>query len=715
MNKVFLLIFLFFIFLFIQVLRVNANDDTYINSSNITYNEKENIVELAENSKINFKNINILIDKGIIDYNKDEFEVFGNFYLYEELTILSGQNLKGNVNLDIFSANNVSYIYNDDLKIDSDKLERENNFLYFYNNFLTPCELEGYFNCPTWSLRIDKSKYNKEEDKFTHFDSFLQIADYKVFYLPYFTHYGQKAPRKKGFLTPSLEFSLVGGGQSLIIPYYIPLSNSTDVTLKPKISLTENFEVLEQYELKTIIENKSSGGKTTLELDTIKKENSEDINNTLRIQTKQVLNSKNIISASGLFTNNISTTRSNNEEPITFEDILVKHERYDLFNKNDYLKSEIYTVKSFDFSNISLIPLSPSINYYNVIDFKNHSLVNELDFLILKRDESTSNIPSESLKLDIKNELTNNNQLKNINLYNKLIFTNAISSYYFNKDNTKDHDSFKSSLILSSDFYYNKFNDLTPRLKTILPLQINNTNKQIVEDSESITFSYQNQYSENRFFGNDILDNSPRLVYGIENNLNFNENKIIFKINQSYETNKNSSYAEKVNQNSNFSDIAFEANTRINNINFQIDTRFDNENLSNKEMNYSINFENPINILINFHETKSQAFKELSNDTQSLNFKMSKEINENVSFIYQTALDVKNNYDPYKSTLKLSLFDECSQLDITYSNTRFNDNFNTTPEETIGFTFSMDYLGFFGYKQTTDLFFKEPGDVNYGL
>ena len=151
MNKIFILLFSIFIVLFNQVLRLNANDDTYINSSNITYNEKENIIELAENSKINFKDINILIDKGIIDYNKNEFEVFGNFYLYEQLNILSGENLKGNTNLDVFTANNVSFIYNNDLKIDSNKLDRENNLLYFYNNFITPCELDGYFNCPTWS------------------------------------------------------------------------------------------------------------------------------------------------------------------------------------------------------------------------------------------------------------------------------------------------------------------------------------------------------------------------------------------------------------------------------------------------------------------------------------------------------------------------------------------------------------------------------------
>ena len=64
---------------------------------------------------------------------------------------------------------------------------------------------------------------------------------------------------------------------------------------------------------------------------------------------------------------------------------------------------------------------------------------------------------------------------------------------------------------------------------------------------------------------------------------------------------------------------------------------------------------------------------------------------------YSSNLDVKNNYDPYKSKFKISLFDDCSQLDISYSNTRFNDNFNTQPEEIISFTFNMDYLGFFGF------------------
>ena len=113
--------------------------------------------------------------------------------------------------------------------------------------------------------------------------------------------------------------------------------------------------------------------------------------------------------------------------------------------------------------------------------------------------------------------------------------------------------------------------------------------------------------------------------------------------------------------------------------------------------------------------TKEEAYENLSSDTQALNFIIESNLNENIKTAITSDLDIKNNYEPYKSTLKLSLFDECSQLDITYSNTRYNDNFNTQPEEIIGLTFRMDYLGFFGYEQSTDLFFSEPGNINYGF
>ena len=59
-------------------------------------------------------------------------EIFGNFYLYQELNILSGKNLVGDTKLNNFTANEVSYIYNNDLKIDSDKAVRSDGILLHF-------------------------------------------------------------------------------------------------------------------------------------------------------------------------------------------------------------------------------------------------------------------------------------------------------------------------------------------------------------------------------------------------------------------------------------------------------------------------------------------------------------------------------------------------------------------------------------------------------
>ena len=718
MNKIFFSIILIFVILFNQILRLSANDDTYINSKNIIYNEKDNVVELSENSKINFKNTNILIDQGIIDYNKNEFEVFGNFYLYEGLTILSGQDLKGNTSLDIFNANNVSYLYNNDLKIDSENLVRDKNYIYFYNNFLTPCELEGFFNCPTWSLRIDKTEYNIEKDKYTHFDTFLQIADYKVFYLPYFSHYGGKAPRQRGFLTPSFEFT-IGGNQGLITPYYFPIDESLDITFKPKIFFNQNFEFLENYQLNTHIEKKSSGGNSSVHIENIKNTDNTNINSTFRIKTKNIVNKNRIISASGLFTNSISTTRSNNDDPITFEDLYFRLENYDLFFEKDYLKTELSSVKTFESSSIlSSIPISPSINYYNEFTIKDKSFINNLDFIILKRNESTVTAPSESVKLSLSNEVIKNKSKFFINSYNKLTFSNSINNYYFNHNQNLNRDSFKSSLILSSDNFYNKSMISSPRIKLILPIELSETEdeNEINEDSNSITFNYINQFSDNRFFGSDLLDNSPRLVYGIESDFNvFDETPLSIKLNQSYDFNPNNKFLSKINQNTYLSDFAIEVMTEIKKINLKIDSRLDSKNLSRKEMNYSIDIDDPLKVSIRYYETQSEAFKNLSKNSQSLSIGISKQYNDNFFLGFNSSMDVKNNYNPYENIFKIGLSDECSQLELTYTNTRYNDNYNTQPKEIIGITYRMDYLGFFGYEQSTDLFFSKPGNVNYGL
>ncbi len=712
MNK-FLVSLIIVLFFFKQIIILNANNDTYINTTNITYDEEKNIVELAENSKININNTNILVDRGVIDYNKNSIKVFGNFYLYQELNILSGKDLIGNTNLNNFTANNVSYIYNNDLKIDSDKAKRSNDIIYFYNNFLTPCELEGFFNCPTWSLRIDETQYNIVRDKFVHYDSFLQIADYKVFYLPYFSHYGVKAPRQKGFLTPTIEFSL-GGDTGVVTPYYFPINESSDLIFRPKFIFSSDLSFLDQYTLSTLINSKNSGGNVSIDIFNKKLKNKKNTYSSAKLKVNQTINRKNKLSYEALITNSVSTTRSINDEANTFEDIFIRLESYDFLNQYDYLKSEISTVEALDATNSGLIPLSPSIKYSNQIFVKNNlAFSNNVNFINLKRSNSGLSKPSDSTSIKFRNSLSSGNKFKNFNTYNEMIFINNFGNYKYEHSSRLNDDVFKSHLIFSSDNFLN-YNNIKPRLKFITNLDLVSDNI-INEDSKALGFNYQNQYADSRLYGNDLSDNSSRVVYGLENNFRFNDQKLNLNINQSYDLEKNTNYTNQINQESHFSDIALEAKTIFNNISFQIDSRLSNKELEKKEMNYFFSYSDKFDLGLNYNETNAKAFKDMSSDTQSLGIDFGKKINENLIFTMNSNLNLKDDYSPLTQTFKISLLDECSRLDISYLDERYNDDYNTKPSETISISFHMDYLGFFGYEQKSNLFFDEPGNFNYGL
>ncbi len=714
MNKI-SIIFLVLILLIRQIFVLSANDETYINTTNITYDEERNILEFADDSKINIGNSNILVDRGIIDYNKNEIEIFGNFYLYQETNILSGKDLIGDTNLQNFKANKVSFIYDNELKIDSDSALRTGNDVFFYNNFLTPCELIGYFGCPTWSLRIDKTKYDVNRDKFIHYDSFLQIADYKIFYLPYFSHYGNKAPRQRGFLTPTIEFA-IGGNSGIYTPYYLPIKESTDIKFTPKFIFSDNFNFINNYHLNTILNHKLSGGDLTFDVDNIKNQNRDDINNTFRVNLKQVLDKNKILSLNGVLTNSVSTTRSQNEYPIRFEDIFLRLDNYNLALNNDYLRAEITTVESFDSTNVSLIPFSPHLNYYNTFKLSNSiSNQNEIDFRIIKRNKSQVSTPSENNTLKINNYFTSNKKINDLNIYNKLSLFNNISDYSFEHDGELNGEERYHHLILSSDFYLKLNNNINPRFKIIHNQDIYHTDNIINEDSNSLTFNYQNQYSDNRFFGTDNRDNTTRLVYGVESDFEYNKYEFDININQSYDFNKQNNFNQKLKQISHFSDYALEASTKINNFLINLDLRIDEKSLSKKEMNLGIETNDPLNISINYHETHKDAFIEKSNDTEYLGINLQKEINDNLTFEYSTNIDLRNNFNSYYDIIGLKISDECSELSIQYSNRSYNDNYNTTPEQLFSINFYMDYLGFFGYQQTTDLFFQKPGNIDYGL
>ena len=76
--------------------------------------------------------------------------------------------------------------------------------------------------------------------------------------------------------------------------------------------------------------------------------------------------------------------------------------------------------------------MSPRIIYQNNINLaKNITNINELDFTVVKRNESENDFPSENNSFKINSYLNHIKKIENINIYNKVSFLNSFSNYNF--------------------------------------------------------------------------------------------------------------------------------------------------------------------------------------------------------------------------------------------------------------------------------------------
>ena len=120
-----------------------------------------------------------------------------------------------------------------------------NNQTKIYKTVFSTCNIENK-NCRGWELQSEEFTHNKRKKLFEYKNSWLKIFNKKAFFLPYFNHPDPSVKRKSGFLTPSYQNSS-RLGQAINIPYFYSLSNSKDLTFKPRIYSDADFIFQSEY------------------------------------------------------------------------------------------------------------------------------------------------------------------------------------------------------------------------------------------------------------------------------------------------------------------------------------------------------------------------------------------------------------------------------------------------------------------------------------
>jgi len=129
---------------------------------------------------------------------------------------------------------------------------KTNSGIELYNAYYTACEacrVKGKTKKPTWRLKARKVTQDKNSKSIRYRDAVFEFKGIPVFYTPYLAHPDPSVGRASGLLMPFIGLS-GSKGFNFRTPYYIALSDYSELTVTPRIFQNVNPVLGAQYRRK---------------------------------------------------------------------------------------------------------------------------------------------------------------------------------------------------------------------------------------------------------------------------------------------------------------------------------------------------------------------------------------------------------------------------------------------------------------------------------
>ena len=235
----------------------NLKDGSKITTEELIYNTQTKKISSNTNSKFidSFNNslytenfsydLNTSIAKinslKLIDTKKNEYSLKKGFL---------NTKTKKLVGKDVFVDLGNAITQESNFRIKSLGIEKNPGQTIMKKAVFTPCKKRE--DCPPWQLSAETITHDEKKKVMYYKNAWLKIYDKPVLYFPSFFHPDPTVERQSGFLIPSFTSSK-NLGNSINIPYFKVISDSRDLTFKPKIFT--NNKLLSQAEYRQIGKN----------------------------------------------------------------------------------------------------------------------------------------------------------------------------------------------------------------------------------------------------------------------------------------------------------------------------------------------------------------------------------------------------------------------------------------------------------------------------
>ena len=235
--------------------RIITSGGYEILSANVIFNNKKKLIRSNYKTIITDKDGNkIYVDMfsystvNNIFFSKGKIKILGineNIYNFSEIYIdekkkkIIGTDIKAFLNSANISSEN-------DPRFFANTVALTENINTFEKGIFTYCKNREGEKCPPWVLKSKKIKHDLAKKIIYYENVVLKIYDFPIFFSPMFSHPDPTVKRMSGLLPPIFSSSTtIGAGLGL--PYFWNMADDRDLTLTPKIYLSENPLMLAEY------------------------------------------------------------------------------------------------------------------------------------------------------------------------------------------------------------------------------------------------------------------------------------------------------------------------------------------------------------------------------------------------------------------------------------------------------------------------------------